>query len=90
MFNEQAVAAAKKLGVSVQGPDYVALAGVFLASNRDWNGKTLTLIGSTATEVEGALKETQPLWYGKANTDMVTTATNINYKQIFAESEGKE
>jgi hypothetical protein len=81
LFDEKARAAAKALGVPVQGPDYVALAGVYLASKKDMNGKCLTLIGGRATEVEDSIKETQEIWYGKYNTEVVGKATNISYKR---------
>jgi hypothetical protein len=79
MLDPTATAGFKALGIPLQPPEYVALAAVFLASNPEWNGKALTLIGSRATEVEAALTETQPLWYGKYNLEMAAKAAAVTF-----------
>ena len=81
MLDEKARQAFRSFGIPLQSPDYVALAALFLASNKEWNGKSLTLIGSRATEVEGSLTETQPRWYGEYNLEMAAKAANVNYNR---------
>jgi hypothetical protein len=79
MLDEAARRSFRALGIPLQSPDTVARAAVFLASNPAQNGKGLTLIGSVATEVEGPLLETQPLWYGKYNLEAAAKAANVSY-----------
>ncbi len=81
MLDEAARNAFRSLGIPLQSPDYVATAALFLGSNPEYNGKGLTLIGSVATEIEGPLSETQPLWYGKYNLEQAAKAANVNYNR---------
>jgi hypothetical protein len=70
--------AMKAVGIPVQEASYVALGAVYLASNIQWsNGKSLTMIGSKATEVEEALTETMPTWYGTYNVDLALRAATV-------------
>ncbi|KAH8817109.1 hypothetical protein F5884DRAFT_778452 [Xylogone sp. PMI_703] len=64
-------------GIPVQDASYVATGAVLLASQRGWNGKSLTMIGSKATEVEGPLADMMPLWYGKHNVDLAMRAATV-------------
>lgn len=79
MLEERFREAFRSLGIPLQSPEYIAQAALWLASNPENNGKGLTLIGGVATEVEGPLSETQPLWYGKYNLEMAAKAANVNY-----------
>ncbi|KAF2102083.1 NAD(P)-binding protein [Rhizodiscina lignyota] len=65
-------------GITVQTPEYVALAATMLASDKKWNGKVLALLDFGATEVEDAIQQTMPQWYGKRNVDAAAKAASIN------------
>jgi short-subunit dehydrogenase len=67
-------------GITVQTPDYVAQAAVMLASNKEWNGKSLALLGFHTTEVEGPLADLMPQWYGQYHTEMAKKAASVVVK----------
>ena len=79
MFDADAIEQTKKMGLTINTPEFIALGQVFLAGQEDWNGKCLTLIGGKATEVEEPLESTRMQWYGEYNTNMARMAQTINY-----------
>ena len=77
MITAKATEAFNALGIPVQKPGRPALAALFLASNSDWNGKTLVVIGSRASEVETSIQETEVQWYGKYNSEMAAKGGKV-------------
>jgi hypothetical protein len=77
MVDDKIQAGMKALGIPVQTAEYVAPTALILASNKEWNGKSLTLIRFHTTELEGPLLETMPIWYGKYNTHMAARAGKV-------------
>ena len=82
LFTPQAAEAFRAQGVPINEPESVALGAVYLASNKDTNGKGLTIIGDRFTEVEDSILETQPLWYGKYNTDVARKAGGVRLDKL--------
>jgi hypothetical protein len=77
MFPSEAAEAFRAKGIPVNKPYSVALAAALLASRKEWNGKSLTIIGDRYTEVEGPILDLQPQWYGEYNTDMARRAASV-------------
>jgi hypothetical protein len=84
-FNFEAVEAFRAKAIPVNKAYSVALAALFLAGNRNNNGKSLTIIGDTYTEVEGPLLKLQPQWYGEYNTEMARNAASVRLDKISKE-----
>lgn len=77
MVTPAAQASMRAQGITVQTPEYVAQAAVMLASDKEWNGKTVALLGFHAVQVEGPLKSVMPQWYGQYRTDTATKAASV-------------
>lgn len=77
MFPIEAAEAFRAKGIPVNKAYSVALAAVFLATNPEYNGKALTIIGDMYTEVEGPILKLQPQWYGEYNTEMARIAASV-------------
>lgn len=82
LFNAKAAEMFRAQGIPVNKAYSVALAAVYLANNKDMNGKALTIIGDRYTEVEDAIGKTQELWYGEYNTDMARRAAGVRLDKI--------
>jgi short-subunit dehydrogenase len=82
LFTPAAADAFRALGIPVNRASTVALAAVYLANNKDTNGQAITIIGERFTEVEGAVRSSQKIWYGEYNTDMAERATSIRLDQL--------
>lgn len=82
LFPRQAAEAFRTQGVPVNEPGSVALAAVYLASNSKTNGQGITIIGNKFIEVEDSITETQHLWYGAYNTDMVRKVASVRLDQL--------
>ncbi|KAM0431516.1 hypothetical protein ACHAPT_005494 [Fusarium lateritium] len=82
LFTPQAAEAFRAQDVPVNDPETVALAAAYLASNRETNGKGLTIIGNKFTEVEDSILQTQPLWYGEFNTEMARKAASVRLDKL--------
>jgi short-subunit dehydrogenase len=78
----QAAEAFEARGVPINNASTVALAAVYLANNKEPNGKSLTIIGDRFTEVEDSIARTQPLWYGEYNTDMSRRVATVRLDKL--------
>lgn len=79
LFTDQAAMAFRAQGAPVNDASSVALAAVYLASNKETNGQALTIIGDKFIEVEGSILRTQPLWFGEYNTDMSRRVAGVKF-----------
>ena len=82
MFPTEAAEAFRAKGIPVNKAYSVALAALFLASNPENNGKSLTIIGDKYTEIEGPLSQLQPQWYGEYNTEMARNAASVRLDKL--------
>jgi len=82
MFTSVAADAFRALGIGLNSAMSVATAAVYLANNKETNGKGITIIGERYTEVEDAISAHQKLWYGEYNTEMARRAAGVRLDQL--------
>ena len=79
MVTSKTAASMEAAGVAVQKPEFIALALLILASNKELNGQCYGLFGGRGFEIEGKVQETMELWYGKYPTEQARAVTNVAF-----------